>query len=331
MRDRNFTAGVLFAFGAFLFWGFAALYWYPLREVKALEILQHRIIWAFIMGWAFLLARRRVPKQLLQKHHRRELVMLLGAGVLVSGNWFVYVFAVTGGRTVEASLGYYINPLVSVLLGTLFLGERLSKLQRYALLLATSGVAYLTVELGYLPWVSLALAFSFGFYGLMKKHVSVSSMQGLAVEMLVVAPVALAMALRNGLRGTAAFMAGDPLHTFLLIGGGLVTIFPLMLFANAAVRIPLSSVGFIQYLAPTLMFLIGVFVFGEPFPMTRLPGFILVWIALAIYTVSILPRKRRVAGGGEIGALVDGPVEGQRRDSTGGNDGPGGARSVTGR
>lgn len=230
--------------------------------------------------------------------------MLLGAGILVSGNWFVYVFAVTGGRTVEASLGYYINPLVSVLLGTLFLGERLSKLQKYALALATAGVAYLTVELGYLPWVSLALAFSFGLYGLVKKHVTVSSMQGLAVEMLAVAPVALALALHSGIRGTASFMSGDPLRTILLIGGGLVTIFPLMLFANAAVRIPLSSVGFIQYLVPTLMLLIGVFVFGEPFPLTRLPGFFLVWIALGVYTVSILPRRRKVSGGGEIGAPV---------------------------
>ncbi len=318
MRDRNFTAGVLFAFGAFLFWGFAALYWYPLRSVGPFEILQHRVLWAFLMGWAFLIVRGRAPRKLLLREHRRELLMLLGAGVLVSGNWFVYVFAVTGGRTVEASLGYYINPLVSVLLGTLFLGERLSKLQRYALALATAGVAYLTVELGYLPWVSLALAFSFGFYGLVKKHVTVTSMQGLAVEMLVVAPVALFLALRGVAAGTAAFLGGDPVVTLMLIGGGLVTIFPLMLFANAAVRIPLSSVGFIQYVAPTLMFLIGVFVFGEPFPLTRLPGFILVWIALGIYTVSILPRRGRVAGGGEIGAPV---IEATSDGSSG--EGPG--------
>jgi chloramphenicol-sensitive protein RarD len=304
MRDRNFRAGVFFAFGAFLFWGFVALYWYPMRSIPAFEILQHRVIWAFVMGWAFLVAKRRVPKSLLKPERRRELLMLLGAGILVTGNWFVYVFAVTGGRTVEASLGYYINPLVSVLLGTLFLGERLSKLQRYAVALATAGVAYLTIELGYLPWVSLALAFSFGFYGLVKKHVTVTSMQGLAVEMLAVAPVALFLALRSAFEGTAAFLAGNPMITAMLIGGGLVTIFPLMLFANAAVRIPLSSVGFIQYLAPTLMFLIGVFVFGEPFPLTRLPGFILVWIALGIYTVSILPRHGRVRGGGEVGAPV---------------------------
>lgn len=304
MRDRTFTAGVFFAFGAFLFWGFVALYWYPLRVVPAFEILQHRVVWAFIMSWTFLLATRRTPRALLQRSRRPELLMLLGAGILVTVNWFVYVFAVTGGRTVEASLGYYINPLVSVLLGTLFLGERLSKLQRYAVGLATAGVAYLTVELGYLPWISLALAFSFGFYGLVKKHVTMTSMQGLGVEMLAVAPVALFFVLRNGLQGTASFMSGDPLITLLLIGGGLVTIFPLMLFANAAVRIPLSSVGFIQYVAPTLMFLIGVFVFGEPFPLTRLPGFVLVWIALGIYTVSILPRRPKVAGGGEVGTPV---------------------------
>lgn len=266
------------------------------------------------MGWAFLLVTHRAPKTLLERGRRRELLMLLGAGILVSANWFVYVFAVTGGRTVEASLGYYINPLVSVLLGMLFLGERLSKLQRYALALATAGVAYLTVELGYLPWVSLFLAFSFGFYGLVKKHVTVSSMQGLAVEMLAVAPVALFLALRSVAAGTAAFLGEDPVVTLMLVGGGLVTIFPLMLFANAAVRIPLSSVGFIQYLAPTLMFLIGVFIFGEPFPLTRLPGFILVWIALGIYTVSILPRRAIIAGGGEIGAPV---IQNPGRSETG--------------
>lgn len=294
MQNREFTTGVLFAFGAFLFWGFAALYWYPLRGAGAFEILQHRILWAFVMGWVYLLARGRVPRELLRPGRRGELTALLGAGTLVSVNWGIYVFAVTGGRTVEASLGYYINPLVSVLLGTLLLGERLSKLQRYALLLAVGGVAYLTVELGYLPWVSLALAFSFAFYGLVKKQVSVSSMQGLAVEMVLVAPVALTLVVVNGVRGTAAFLSGDPLTTLLLIGGGAVTIFPLMLFAKAAVRIPLSNVGFIQYVAPTLMFLIGVFVFREPFPLSRLPGFILVWIALGFYTVSILPRRRRV-------------------------------------
>ncbi|MFP4330508.1 MAG: EamA family transporter RarD [Spirochaetaceae bacterium] len=290
-REPQFVTGVFFALGAFLFWGFAALYWYPLRGVSSFEILQHRVIWAFVMGWAYLLLRRQVPVDLLRPERRGELLLLLGAGLLVSVNWFVYVFAVTGGRTVEASLGYYINPLVSVLLGTLVLGEKLLKLQRYALLLATAGVAYLTWNLGYLPWISVVLAFSFGLYGLIKKRVKVTSMQGLAVEMVVVAPAALTLALRSGIRGEAAFMSGIPLVTALLVGGGVVTIIPLMLFAKAAMRIPLSSVGFIQYLAPTIMLLIGVFAFGEPFPLSRLPGFILVWIALATYTISILPRR----------------------------------------
>ena len=292
MQDREFTAGVLFAVGAFLFWGFAALYWYPLRGVAAFEILQHRVLWAFLMGWAYLFVRGRVPRELFRATHLRELLLLLGAGALVSVNWGVYVFAVTGGRTVEASLGYYINPLVSVLLGTLILRERLSKLQSYALLLATAGVVYLTVELGYLPWVSLALAFSFAFYGLAKKHVKVSSMQGLAVEMIGVAPIALALVARGVATGEAAFLAAPAWISVMLIGGGVVTIVPLMLFAKAAVRIPLSNVGFIQYIAPTLMLFIGVFVFREPFPLTRLPGFILVWIALGFYTVSILPKRR---------------------------------------
>lgn len=291
-RDPQFATGVLFALGAFLLWGFAALYWYPLRGVRPFEILQHRVIWAFLMSWVFLLVRRRVPVELLRRERRGELMLLLTAGVLVSVNWFVYVFAVTGGRTVEASLGYYMNPLVSVLLGTLVLGEGLLKLQRYALILATAGVGYLTWNLGYLPWISLALAFSFGLYGLIKKRVAVTAMQGLAVELMLLAPVALLLATRAALAGEAAFLAAGALVTALLVGGGVVTIVPLMLFANAARRIPLSSVGFIQYLAPTLMLLIGVFVFREPFPVSRLPGFILVWIALATYTVSILPKRK---------------------------------------
>lgn len=291
--QRDFAHGVQFALGAFLFWGLVPLYWFHLRHVPAFEILQHRIVWAFALTWVVLIATKRVPSELFAPHRRRELFALLGAGVLVSANWFVYVFAITNGRTVEASLGYYINPLVTVLLGVVVLGERLSTAQRLSLGIAAAGVIYLTVELGRLPWVSLALAFTFGIYGLVKKQTRVSSVQGLAIETLPVVPIALIFVIIHQRDGTAAFLSGDPLTSILLVGGGLVTITPLMLFANATRRIPLSSVGFIQYLAPTLVFLVGVFIFREPFPLIRLPGFVLVWIALFIYTVSIVPRRRR--------------------------------------
>ena len=214
------------------------------------------------------------------------------AGVLVTANWLTYVWAITHGRTLEASLGYYINPLVSVALGTVVLREKLDRLQAIAVGAAAAGVLYLTVRLGSLPWVSLILAVSFGVYGLIKKRVPVGATHSLALELIPLAPPALVAIVVGVIRGSSALFSVNWLTSALLIGAGAVTVVPLLLFGYAARHIRLSDVGFIQYIAPTSMLLLGIFAFGEVLDLEKLPGFVLVWVALVLYSISSIIRSR---------------------------------------
>ncbi len=291
-NDTSFVAGIGFALAAFGIWGLLPLYWYMLRGTASLEVAMHRIVWSCLLAWVILFLRGRAGALPRQMFRREMLPSFLIAGVLLAVNWFTYVAAIATGRTLDASLGYYINPLVSILLGMLFLGEKLSRLQWAALISATLGVLYLTIQHGAAPWVSLILAFSFGLYGLLKKRrPAVRAVEGMAGELAFIAPPALAILVFRSLSGSPSFGASGLLVSLLLMGAGVATLLPLLLFSAATRRIPLSSVGFIQYLAPTLMLLIGVFVFGEPFEATRLPGFLLVWFALALYTLSTVMRS----------------------------------------
>jgi chloramphenicol-sensitive protein RarD len=283
--------GTLLSFSSFLLWGVLPFYWKWLDSVPAEQILAHRILWAAVLMVAVVLGLQRRQLAVALRDGRALLVSAI-AGVLVGANWFIYIWAVTSERIVEASLGYYINPLVSVLLGVLFLRERLTRLQLVALLLAVAGVVVLTLSYGRFPWVSIALAFSFGTYGLVKKTSRLNSVVSLLIELVLLAPVAAVYIALLGRSGQSAFAAGDLRTTLLLAGAGVVTVAPLLLFGAGARRIPLSRVGFLQYVAPTLMLVIGTVVYGEPFTVAHLVSFALIWTALGLYTVSVVTAGR---------------------------------------
>ena len=274
--------GILYGIGAYALWGFFPIYWKLLHHVPALELLGHRIVWSFLLLMGVIFATRQggAFRKLLNAH---TFGIYLIAALLIGGNWWTYVWAVNAGHIVETSLGYFINPLVSVLLGLLILREKLRPAQWLPILLALIGVVYLTVTFGRLPWIALTLAFTFGFYGLAKKLAPLSSLHGLTLEtglLFVPALVVLGFAQVNG---TGAFLHTGAASDFLLVGAGVVTTIPLLMFASAAKRIPLTMIGVLQYLAPTIQFLIGVFVYQEPFDHTRLIGFSLVWLALILF------------------------------------------------
>jgi chloramphenicol-sensitive protein RarD len=290
--------GVLAGVAAYSLWGVFPLVFHQLRDVAPLEVLAHRVIWSFVAVVA-LLAWRRDPTwtQVLRRrsHDRRRLV---AAAALISVNWLVYVWAVAEAHVIEAALGYYINPLLSVALGVVVLGERLRRAQVAAICFAVAAVAVLTVAYGRVPWIALTLACSFGAYGYLKKAIPVTAATSLAVETAVLAPVAAVGAVVMEVRGTASFGHGGVGETALLVTLGLITAVPLLLFATAARRIPLSLLGLLQYLTPTFQLMCGVLVLGESFPAERVVGFGLVWVALALLAVDALrggARLRREA------------------------------------
>jgi chloramphenicol-sensitive protein RarD len=277
--------GILAGVAAYSLWGLFPIYWRLLEQVPAIEILAHRIVWAFGFVALILIVRRdwHWTKEVL--HNRRTLVIYTLAAILLSVNWFTYIWAVNAGYVVEASLGYFINPLVNFMLGVIFFGEKLRRGQVGAVILAVLGVVYLTVSYGSLPWIALVLAFSFGLYGLIKKTASLESLHGLSLETAVLFLPALVFLLYRGNNGMGAFMHEGTGVTLLLILSGPVTSIPLLLFGFAARTIPLSMLGFIQYIAPTLQFMLGVFVYHEPFPLARLVGFSMIWLALLVYSI----------------------------------------------
>jgi chloramphenicol-sensitive protein RarD len=294
--DRQHAAersGLAAAVTAFALWGVFPLYLKPLADVPALQVMAHRIVWCCLLVMAYLAWRGElgsVKAALANPDTRRRLA---ASAVLISINWLVYVWAVGHGHVLEASLGYFINPLLNVVLGVLILSERLTRAQWTAVALAAVGVVYLTVAAGRPPWIALVLAASFGTYGLIRKMVAVDSVPGLATETLLLSPFAVVFLVWVGQRGSGAFAGGDAVIDALLVGSGLATALPLALFAFGARRIRYSTIGIVQYIGPTLQFLIGVFLFHEPFPRARVIGFGLIWTGLAIYAAEGLWRSRR--------------------------------------
>ena len=276
--------GVLYGIGAYTLWGFFPLYWKLLQKVTALELIGHRIAWSFLMLLAVILIARQWG-EFRAALNRRTIRLYSMASVLIGVNWLMYVWAVNAGHIVETSLGYFINPLLSVLLGLIILREKLRPVQWIPVGLAFAGVTYLTVTYGRPPWIALLLAFTFGFYGLVKKLAPLSSLHGLTLETGILFIPALVYVLYLEVSGSAAFLHTGLGPDLLMIGAGAVTTIPLLMFASAAKRIPLTTVGVLQYLAPTIQFLIGVFIYKEPFDRTRLVGFSLVWLALIIFWV----------------------------------------------
>jgi len=288
--DQSQRVGTFAALLAYLMWGFLPIYWRWLHDVPALELLAHRVLWATVLlaPIVMIFDRRNFRTAL---RDRASIAVALIAGLMLTGNWFIYLWAISAERLVEASLGYYINPLVSVLLGVVFLRERLTRIQVVALFSALAGVLVLTVTHGRVPWISLALAASFGVYGLVKKVGRLGSLVGLFVEMWLVAPAAAAYLIVLQRTGHAAFASGNPVTTILLTGAGVFTVMPLFLFGAAARRIPLSRVGFLQYIAPTTMLIIGTLLFGEPFATSQAASFGLIWVALGLYTFSLIRHR----------------------------------------
>lgn len=281
---RNMRQGILFGIGAYVLWGFFPIYWKVLHHVPALQLLGHRIGWSFLLLLGVILITKQWAnfRGTLTK---RTLLIYSAAAVLIGVNWLTYVWAVNADFIVETSLGYFINPLLSVLLGVIVLREKLRPLQWLPILLAFAGVTYLTVIYGKLPWIALTLAFSFGLYGLVKKLAPLGSLYGLTLETGILFLPALFYLLITDMTGTGAFLHGTRLSDLLLFGAGVVTTIPLLMFASAARQIPLTYVGLLQYIAPTLQFLLGVLVYKEPFTQTHLVGFSIIWLALIIFWV----------------------------------------------
>ncbi|MEZ0396025.1 MAG: EamA family transporter RarD [Anaerolineales bacterium] len=286
--------GLWLAFGAYFTWGLFPVYWKWLQVVPALQLLGHRIIWSFLLLLAFILVTRRWGefRSLL---NGRVLAVYTAAAVLIGVNWLTYVWAVNAGFIVETSLGYFINPLLSVALGVVFLRERLRPLQWAPILMAAAGVTYLTVSYGSLPWIALTLAFSFAIYGLVKKTAPLGALYGLTLETGLLFLPAVAFLAFEQAAGGGAFLHNGLLTDGLLVGAGLVTTIPLLMFASAAQRIPLSMIGLMQYLAPTLQFSLGVLVYHEPFDQHRLVGFGIVWAALIFFWGEGFFANRRLA------------------------------------
>ncbi|WP_316570974.1 EamA family transporter RarD [Neobacillus sp. YIM B06451] len=290
MGDKTIRTGVYQAGFSYLLWGLLPIYWKLLGDVGAIEILANRVFWSFIF-MLFVLSFTKKLSSFLGilksfKSERKQLYALAIASILISINWFVYIWAVNSGQMIEASLGYYINPLVSVVLGLIVLKERLNGAQYASFALALIGVAIISVSYGRIPWIALALAFSFGLYGLAKKLIKVDSAVGLTLETMVVTPIAAVYLLFLLEDGTSAFLHFGIGTHLLLATTGAATALPLLLFAGGAQKIPLSMLGFLQYIAPTLSLMLGIFVYGEHFTGLQLLSFIFIWSALTIYSLS---------------------------------------------
>ncbi|MEK6806687.1 MAG: EamA family transporter RarD [Pseudomonadota bacterium] len=286
---------ILAAASAYLLWGLFPIYWKSLEAVPVLQIGAHRLVWCAVFVFGFLLLSagwRWIPALLKQP---KTLRLLLISASLIGANWWLYIWGVNNGHIVETSLGYFINPLVSVALGVLVLGERLRSAQWLAVALAAAGVLYMTLGFGRLPWIALWLAFSFGSYGLCRKLAAVDSVQGLAVENSVLLLPSLAIIGWAHSHGSGAFGNLGAGTDTLLVLSGLITAIPLVLFAYGARRIPLSQIGLLQYMAPTLQLICGVFLYDEAFTHTHAVGFSLIWTALAIYAAESLLWSRKKA------------------------------------
>jgi len=276
--------GILNSITVYALWGFFPIYWKLLHRVPALQLLGHRIVWSFLLLLGVIFITKRWNEFRVTLNARTFRIYLIAA-LLIGVNWLTYVWAVNAGFIVETSLGYFINPLLSVLMGVLLLREQLRPMQLIPVALAAIGVVYLTFAYGQLPWIALLLAFTFGFYGLVKKIAPLGPVYGLTLETGILFLPALAYLGVVQADNTAAFLHAGITSDLLMIGAGLVTTIPLLMFASAAKQIPLTMIGVLQYIAPTIQFLIGVFIYKETFDQSRLIGFSIVWLALVIFWV----------------------------------------------
>jgi chloramphenicol-sensitive protein RarD len=285
--------GNLSAAAAYVLWGLLPLYWKALKGVPALEILAHRMVWSLAVVLGLLALRRHWAWLGPALRNRRILLTYVTSALLLALNWYLYIWAVNANHIVETSLGYFINPLVNVLLGVLFLKERLRLGQGLAIGIAAAGVLYLTVAFGSLPWIALTLAGTFGVYGLLRKTAALESLEGLTLETLVLVPAALIYLLALEFQGRGAFGHSGAGTSLLLAGAGIATATPLLLFAVGARRITMTTLGLLQYFAPTIQLLLGVLLYDEVVTPEKLVGFVLIWLALGVYSAEGVLRSRR--------------------------------------
>jgi len=289
------SKGAWYGFSAYLMWGVFPIYFKILHEVPAAQILGHRVVWSLILLSGLLALRREWPQMRQALANRRTLAIYLLASVLLGINWLTYIWGVNAGFIVETSLGYFINPLVNVLLGVVFLRERLRPLQWLPVLLAAIGVTYLTILHGSLPWIALVLAGSFGMYGFVKKLAPLNSLHSLSLETGLLFIPALGYLLAMEVSGSGAFIHLGAGTSLLLAASGVITAVPLLLFGASARMVPLTTLGILQYVAPSCQFMIGVFLYNEPFDLQRLVGFLFIWAALLIFAAENLLTQRRQA------------------------------------
>lgn len=280
--------GIFYALGAHLCWSFFSIYFKLLAEIPSFEVLLHRMVWSLFFICAILFFLRRKEWLLPTLKSPRILLTFSASAALLAINWFTYIWAVQSGRVIDASLGYFINPLVNVLLGVMFLKEKLRPVQWSAITLAAAGVLWLTLQQGQLPWVSLILAFSFATYGLIRKTAPLGALEGLATETLLLFPFAASAMLWLMFHEQSGFLQSSPGIQFLLLLAGPITSIPLLMFAAGARRLSMTTLGLMQYINPTIVLLLGVLMWHEPFSQTRLAGFALIWAALLLYSAESL-------------------------------------------
>ncbi|MBP6718300.1 MAG: EamA family transporter RarD [Rhodoferax sp.] len=288
--------GIVFATSAYVFWGLFPLYFTQVAEVPSLEVVLHRTVWAMVFILVILTVLKRWAWIGALRHQPRVLSAFALSALLLSTNWLVYVWAVKNGHVLDASLGYFMLPLINVALGLVFLNERPRRGQWFAVGVAATGVLWLALQTAHFPWVALVLALTFGFYGLMRKTASLGALEGLALETMMLAPLGAAVLGFWTWRGQGVLAQGNVTELSWLVLAGPLTAIPLLLFAAGARRIPMTTMGILQYISPTLQFALGIWAFNEPLQPARLFGFALIWIALVIYTVeSGWMRQRAVA------------------------------------
>ncbi|MCF1426934.1 MAG: EamA family transporter RarD [Shewanella sp.] len=293
MENTEHRKGVILALCAYSMWGFAPLYFKLLDQVSATEILLHRIIWSFVFMLMLMLFAGNFKKVREVLKRPNQLGILCVTSVLIAGNWLLFIWAVNNDHMLDASLGYYINPLFNVMLGMLFLGERLRKLQWVAVSLAAMGVLTQIISFGSVPIVSIGLATSFGLYALLRKKVNIDAQSGLLLETALLVPLAIGYIIWMPQDASANMLTNSCDMNLLLMAAGIVTSVPLLCFASAAIRIPLTILGFFQYIGPSIMFLLAILLFGEPFNMEKSVTFGFIWLALIAFTADMVYKGRR--------------------------------------
>jgi chloramphenicol-sensitive protein RarD len=288
----RYNSGLLAAIGTYLIWGVVPLYWQLLKPASAPEILAHRVIWSVGLLLIIVYFRNLMVEVRSALNDKRKILLLFSASILISINWGVFIWAVNNGHVIETSLGYFINPLVSVALGVFILKEKLRSLQKVSVALTFIAVTFLTLTLGHPPYIALSLAFSFGFYGLVKKILNMNAISSLTLETLLLTPFFLAFLFYLNSKNQLSFVNYDLNHSFWLATAGVVTVVPLLLFGTAVVRIPLVVLGLVQALGPILQFLLGYFVFNEPMSLARWIGFLIVWLAVTVFSYDAVKTYR---------------------------------------